>query len=270
MRLRYLINKKKICFCFIILINNIVAFQLGKLSEKRPFNIVEDTQQTDTSKNIEESSKTSECPSYIVRRYDVPLDSEEHVSIPILNIVYMPDEEIKEKARTSIQSCFVEWLPVNVFKDAVLEGAYAMLDTDEYLSIENQYMIVKADDWWYVKISNTIDMETGEVVYLSDLVEINMEFVDVIMREGIVKLDVPSPMSETTYYTSEMLNGIDEKEVLSNLKMCSIPYDADNYFTKPAFYLRENRPYLSNIFNIGSCIYVELDDIEEFLLVEKW
>lgn len=271
----YLTDKKRVlCVSVIIFINIVtcfVGYQLGKQSQKYISNYELTHRIIKENENLVEGRYKSDCPSYIVRMYSTCIDSERLVFVPMLDIAYMPDGELWEKVTANMRNCFVEWMPVSVFNNAVSDGSYIMLDTNKYLSIENGYKIDVPDYITYLYICNTLDMQTGEVLYLDDFIQVDMGFVNAIMQEGIAKLDIPGGISgEETYYTAEMLEWVKKESVLANLKECSVPYNEDNYSGKPTFYLRENRLYLKYVFSDQSEIYVELDDIEEYLIVEKW
>lgn len=256
MQYKYSGRKKTIIIIAILVINVVIGLCSFHLGEK-----------------MQAEETMSSCPNYYVRLYDAFIGGTRDVTIPYLDIAYMPNQELMGKISSNMRKCFVKWMPVETFKYAVSDGSYVMLDTDKYLSIENSYKMGQPRNRWYLSIFNTLDMETGEVLYLDDFVEINEAFVDTILTEGVLKLDSPPEMSgteEVMYYTENMLSNIDPENVLRKLKQCCEPYTAEYYVAKPAFYLREHRLYLTYVLGEQSIAYVELDDIEEYLKVEKW
>ena len=93
---------------------------------------------------------------------------------------------------------------------------------------------------------------------------------DTILTEGVLKTDSPTGLEEIMYYTESMLADIKPERILRYLEQCCEPYTADYYVAKPAFYLRKNRLYLTYVLGDQAIVYIELDDIEEYLKVEKW
>lgn len=177
------------------------------------------------------------------------------------------------------------------------DGRY--LSIDAYYELDNYNL--------NGKIYTTVDMQKQKIVYLNDLVEIDSEFVDIITSTGVLKnysfeyfteVDV---FTKNNNYEKRLKNSeVYRKEtILFNLKRCSIPYNGGNYYRKPAFYLSDGRLYFYNAIydteylpptdvrwyhskyeefydycstkeNMNYTTYVELEDIESKLKVEKW
>ena len=177
------------------------------------------------------------------------------------------NDELKNKINISLIEAFVDWMPEKL-RYAELSFLGVEICTDKYLSVHMVYTFYgrRVD---HVNICNTVDMQTGEIVYLDNLIEVNEEFVKRLLADGILKVDYDW-MSDKYDVDYPGLETEDIGSVLEKLKLCSEPFNQDNWVFKPTFYLEANRLYLLNIFNPGSAGYIELDKIESELKVEKW
>jgi len=184
---------------------------------------------------------------------------------PQINNLY--GDELKNKVNISLVEAFVDWMSEK-FKYAELSFACVEICTDKYLSVHMVYTFYgrRVD---HVNICNTVDMQTGEIVYLDDLIEVDEEFAKRLLTDGILKVDYDwmSGKYDVDYPGLETEN---IEDVLEKLKLCSEPFNQDNWAFKPTFYLGTNRIYLLNIFNPGSVGYIELDKVEGELKVDRW
>lgn len=177
---------------------------------------------------------------------------------------------------------FCSWYPEE--ENYIFEGISWHKCDSKYLSVDifyNKNLIGE-------NIYNTIDMKQQKIVYLNDLIEVDADFVDKLTSIGVLKQDINEAGNEANVFRKNKeyekllaANEVYDKEIiLDNLKKCSKPYNEKNYFRKPAFYLSNGRLYFYNvIFNkevdyVGRLdefnTYVELDDIEDKLKVDKW
>lgn len=265
----------KIVLLTIIIATNavtaMITYTLRPDKKNNPETIIAGSESTFTPDETainEDHYMRAECPAYIVRLYDTMINEKSSASLPILDVVDMEDQILLEKVRNSIQQSFLGWMPKS-FEYAKPDGSYVMLSTDKYLSMMNNYMF--PSDNSYLSICNTIDMETGEVIYLDALVEVDEELAELILTEGVVKVDVMGEGPLMNYiYPQEVLDKHDKKSVLKALQLCSEPYTAEYFCYKPTFYLRYNRLYLLSVFSDQSEFYIELDKIEHKLKVPKW
>jgi hypothetical protein len=182
-----------------------------------------------------------------------------------------PLDELTSKINNSLWDSFVRWIPKS-FDDAIIAGLYVTELTDRHLSIGTVYGFYGRRHV-YVYIYNTVDMQTGELVYLNDLFEVDAEFEKIILIPGIAKLE--SIFDSDEYDISYFEEGNHSPEILEkikkDLKDCSEPFGEDERLFKPTFYLSGDRIYFINIFDtLKGGVYVELDNLEEKLKVDKW
>lgn len=272
----------KMTMVFILLFTNvataIISYNIPPHETTLPNEVITgDSKVEDISENVvnedckkEEDYISAECPDYVLGVYNTYLNEESSSTLLTVNLrAYRDKEELQEKIRENIWKSFLRWMPEE-FENAETIGNYVMLSTNKYLSMENDYRINSEVKSIY-SVCNTFDMETGEVVYLDDLVYVDEELAKLILTEGIVKKDTIGESSNQSYiYFQEELDLYSVEEILKKLQICSIPYSADNYIYKPTFYLRYNRLYFKFLFTEQSEFYLELDDIEHKLKVSKW
>lgn len=212
----------------------------------------------------------TECPRYLTEAgtfiYRTPYDEE----VLMMNVGIMDLEvELSLKVRQNISQHTLSWLPEE-FIGMEYAGAYAMLETDEYVSLRNDYRLVTQEEDEFIPICVTVNMQTGEIVYLDDLVVVDEELAERILQEGFVRSDLMRDNPKDKYaLTKEELSQYDVVSMLERLEMCSQPYDAEHYLDKPSFYLRHGRLYLCNVFSGEPDFYIELERIEDKLKCEQ-
>lgn len=187
------------------------------------------------------------------------------------------DPKIIEKCNSSLESLFCGWIPPE--RRAAFEAKSVVFKfySDDYLSIEIERAANGEKDYWLDEICGTINMKTGEPLYLCDLIKIDDEFINLIKTSGFLKSTrnmLEGGGIENYTYTQEFLDKIDKTTIKENLDKCSEAYSEENFFDKGTFYLKHNRIYFLNIFG-GVPVdflesYIELNDIEQYLKVDKW
>ena len=159
-----------------------------------------------------------------------------------------------------------------IFMDAIHQ-----LATNKYLSVLATFDSIPTG--YQVRTCVTIDLEQGKEVFLKDLIDVNDDFIRLLLESNIAKTDEVSDLiyefghpSDFSQYTFE--------EVRQKLNDCSKPtprddnfdgyYDSLEQFYKPSFFLAPNQICFINFNRSYEVFYIRLDDIEEFLKVEKW
>ncbi|WP_349943912.1 hypothetical protein ABFV83_11280 [Lacrimispora sp. BS-2] len=192
-------------------------------------------------------------------------NTEKYMLLP--SISNIGDIELGTKINATLSDVFVRWLPEK-FKYPDLTYLDITLSTNRFFSSQIVYTFTgRRTENMY--ICNTINMKTGDIAYLDDLIEVDEEFAKMILTEGISKVEFDWNSGE---YNVDYPHLSDENyaDVLEKLRMCSDPFNEDNWIYKPTFYLQNNRLYLLNIFNDESKCYIELDKIQDKLKVDKW
>lgn len=185
--------------------------------------------------------------------------------------VSMEDKERQEKINKSLCEGFNDWLPT-YFNDCINEAMTIELSTEQYLSIVIYYVkLAEKRDGFYM--ANTVNIQTGEWVSLDDIVEIDEEFVLLILTEGIPKIDYDIVSGECdAELSADFLARYDSQDVLKNLQGCckkyasNKEYSTENWRTKGSFWLTEDRLYLYNVLFLDSKMYVEYEDIADKLI----
>ncbi|MDO5573148.1 MAG: hypothetical protein Q4G60_04120 [bacterium] len=137
-----------------------------------------------------------------------------------------------------------------------------------YLSIDIVYTIF-SNRTANLSICNTVDMKTGEIVYLDDIIEVNDELVSMLLTEGTLKTVFDWMRGlEDVYYLQDVLDYYDPEMIRDNLEKCSEPYTKECGVHKPTFYIKNERLYFINLLGIESESYVEIDSIRDKLKID--
>ena len=171
-------------------------------------------------------------------------------------VLEMDDAKLEDKINENLRNGFVEWFPDEELDYVEFSGGTIYLSSDEYLSLDLGYVYTENPFMWF-NIYQTIDMQTGETLYLDDICKVDQELCKLLLTEGVAKTDSYAYVIDKDY-----LGIMDTETVMQNLKMCSIPYDESNYKYKPAFYLCHDRIYFVNVFEAKQVFYVEVKDLE--------
>ncbi len=213
-------------------------------------------------------------------------------------ICYMNNDVLQHKINQSIQGIYTQEfldtlytfeVPRNEknaqygWRDAVPSFT---LHTDRYLSVNNSYTWIDngrpSTSHLFFDFYYTIDMSTGEVVYLSDLVNVNDDFIDFIKNSGKIydsSLYYTQAMNEegvekSLAITNGVLNGLSVDYVKELLAQCDLDIGSvlEEYNKKCSFYLIPGYLAIYGIYKRewDETIYINLNDIEEFLKVDKW
>ena len=179
-------------------------------------------------------------------------------------VLGMNDSQLEDKINENLRGGFVEWFPDEELNYVKFSGGTIYLSSNEYLSMDLGYVYKENSVMWF-NIYQTVNMHTGEVLYLDNILEVDQELCELLLTEGVAKTDSYAYAIDRDY-----LEIMDVETVMQNLKMCSIPYDESNYKYKPAFYLYHDRIYFVNVFESKRIFYVEIDNLEQKIKTEKW
>jgi len=211
---------------------------------------------------------------------DYVLDYENYVFNDNGDSVLLPFPSENEKYARGNYKYKELYYPLVAFYDNEIKQKYydfyqaiPHLATSKYFSIEARfYLNVDAtgnNDSVFTFV--TIDLEKKEVVLLKDLVNTNDDFIKLLKEGNIIKTDTPKALNEEFgAYSDFSLFSLEEIRELVDL--CSVYSDADNCSTKPSFFLAPGRLYFGGFNEVikRNSVYINLDDIEQFLKVEKW
>lgn len=147
------------------------------------------------------------------------------------------------------------------------------VETDLYYSSENG--IVK------IPIYQTIFIKTGELVHLNDIVEINEDFVQYLLDSSTAIRSVKNDDRDTMWneeFDKEIRCYVKDTftldEILAYLKASNEDCTEKNYAIKPMFYLNHNEICVVHeteaITHFYFKIRLEIEDIENYLKIERW
>ncbi|MDR2888966.1 MAG: hypothetical protein LBV33_03890 [Lachnospiraceae bacterium] len=206
----------------------------------------------------------------------------ENFSFSIIEIADMPRDKwwLADKINENIKQAMTSWVRGKVIYPDEFELSINC-HTARYFSFVNAF------NYYYprAEVINdfiTIDMITGERVFLNDLIEINDEFVS-FLKNNQDKLSgpdyqtwTPGPADLNSYTNAELLEelhqcSLTQEQVIEN-GYGSIEETIGPLIFRKSFFLREGM--LVIVFGDsgggGSYITLDVNDIEQFLKVEKW
>ncbi|MDL2302215.1 hypothetical protein LJC58_07665 [Lachnospiraceae bacterium OttesenSCG-928-D06] len=201
------------------------------------------------------------------------------LSFEMIQIKDMPEEklQLQKFINANIKSAMTSWIGGRVVNAETVELSITC-HSDRYLSFVNSFAYVsnRVD---YINDYITIDMLTGERVLLNDLLEVDEQFVR-YLKENVDKIKAPpNPLWQAPPKISEYTMD----ELLIELKKCSYTQEQlieegnrdlsdtiESLLFKNSFFLREG--ILVIIIEQGgeSFITLDVEDIEDFLKVDKW
>lgn len=202
-------------------------------------------------------------------------------SFPVIQLRNMQDTVVTEITNENIEKAMTSWISGKVVKPSSVDLSI-YCHSEKYLSFVNsfKYASRRVD---YIKDYITIDMKTGKRVMLNDLVEVNEAFVEHIQEDNIAKA---SEYSVETLDTDEeklweYLKEMEPSDLLKKLEECSLtqeqvieagyaPIDETigPLVFRNSFFLQNN----TLVIVLDGDLYITLclDDITDFLKVEKW
>lgn len=209
----------------------------------------------------------------------------------IFQVSGMKDKELEDKVNESLNS-YLYTLVEPWFLPENLEEYEPIIhcQTDRYLSVEYSFeytapIYISWPSWHYCI---TVDMQSGEVVFFDDLIDINEDFASKLKYNSIVKTECRGGLhtdEEEAEWANERYSKWRVRSICSAFNHFTRDYLYGDYYRENGydkyaystsiymnvFYLEEGkicfaRPYAS-YYTID---WLMLDDIEDFLKVPKW
>lgn len=269
--------KRPIVIVFVIIIAAVISFTSG-VKYASISNTADD-------KNVDCGYTVYESAYYLENGY----------GFPCYKVLDMEDEQLQEKINESLTKSF------STFSDSWFGASKTMaciptihLQSPQYLSIEYRFDYITAFRPTYFYSCITVDMKSGEVVFLDDLIHLDEDFYKAVKNGGIIKGDASSGDGDIyPKRTAEEANQIKDKfyterdieymEII--FKDFTTDYLYGDYYRRNEndysmidlysqfFYLKEGKLYFSEgIYADGSAGRAKImtEDIEEFLKVPKW
>lgn len=210
-----------------------------------------------------------------------------------IQVCNMKDSELENKINKSLNSYFYILIEPWFREDRVraLEPIIHC-QTDKYLSVEYIFEYTTAiNTYWRQCV--TVDMHTGEVVFLDDLIDLNEDFAELVKTGTILKNNMESVWTtpnEQTLKTNEYFSKLSMEQILKifqqftkeelygNYNADNVPEDNIDFITSKYyhyFYLDDERIIFTSANSTlglysADTTYIDLDDIEDYLKVAKW
>lgn len=238
-----------------------------------------------TENNAEEMIAESEYEIY-EENYTLPTG----YRFQCIQVSGMEDKDLEDKVNSSLTKYFSILIEPWFSEERI--GSYESIihmQTDRYLSVEYKFCYrLETNRYWFLCV--TVDMQTGEVVFLDDLIEIREGFAELIKNGGIVRRDAVEGFltaEEATEQTNRLYAGRDSDSILIQFEHYTQEYLYGEKYLKldrseewrtdmwrslyyNFFYLEEGcLRYSDN--SEGLCRpRIMVQDIGEYLKVEPW
>jgi len=205
----------------------------------------------------------------------------------------MKDKNLEKKINESLNSCFYilsdTWFGEGKTK---AEKLLIHCQTDKYLSVEYIWDYITAD-YLYWHLCVTVDVQSGELICLDDLIDVNEDFAMFVKNGNILRKSASVLLDETAEEVSKRANEffakkdidfiLDYFEQFTKEYMYGEYYRKNNYDMKAKeislyqnyFYLEEGalcfKDWVSNSdWDDKVIVKIMIDDIEDYLKVPKW
>lgn len=220
------------------------------------------------------------------------------LSFNIIQLEDMTDHLAQETANQIIKEASTSWIK-GITTEAAPVYSDIYMHSNQYLSFRNRFTYSGINQSDYVSNYFTIDIKNRKRVMLSDLVEINAEFIQYIQNNFVVKRSERPYSNEFDNDSVKLFQYLQEMppdELLERFEGCSkteeeilVDEDMSNYTSigalvlRNSFYLRRGKLVIvigdkktiksskdrREILD-GIHLTFELQDISDFLKVEPW
>jgi hypothetical protein len=205
----------------------------------------------------------------------------------------MKDKNLEKKINESLNSCFYilsdAWFGEGKTK---AEKLLIHCQTDKYLSVEYIWDYITVD-YLYWHLCVTVDVQSGELICLDDLIDVNEDFALFVKNGNILRKSASVLLDETAEQVSKRVNDYFSKSkvkyILWYFKQFTKEYLYGDYYRKNNYDMTVEEPSLyQNYFYLeegtlcfkeqGSnsdwddkvIVKISIDDIEDYLKVPKW
>lgn len=205
----------------------------------------------------------------------------------------MKDKNLEKKINESLNSCFYilsdAWFGEGKTK---AEKLLIHCQTDKYLSVEYIWDYITAD-YLYWHLCVTVDVQSGELICLDDLIDVNEDFALYVKNGNILRKSASVLLDETAEEVSKRANDFFAKKnidfILDYFKQFTKEYMYGEYYRKNGynmidwetslyqdyFYLEEGTLCFkdwggNSDWDDDVIVKVRIDDIEDYLKVPKW
>lgn len=222
--------------------------------------------------------------------YEIPFTLDNGYSFLCVQVNGMKDKKLEQKINRNLTKYF------SVFSDTwfgeektVAEVPIIYLQSSRYLSVRYRFDYITADNLYWNQCV-TVDMQSGEVVFLNDLVDLNEGFAELIKHGNIIECGpggyeiTPEELTkqenlyfskmDTSYilnffkdFTSHYLYGDYYKKNEADYETGWLPYVYQTYF-----YLKEGAICCTPAIGFESTVIytIKTKDIQDYLKVPDW
>ena len=210
-----------------------------------------------------------------------------------IQVCDMKDKELEQKINDSLNSRF-DVLRDCWFGDTKTRAFEPVIhcQSSRYLSIQYIWDYLTADIKWHLCL--TVDMQSGELIYLDDLIDMNEAFLQDVKEGKILKdvgrpsaiLDYADPMERLNEYLAKQDTDYIFRAIFED---CTRGYLYGDYWRKQGypmddmtnvyhkyFFLEEGMVYLiddnsySGINEESAMVRIAVEDVEGYLKVPAW
>jgi len=205
----------------------------------------------------------------------------------------MKDKNLEKKINESLNSCFYilsdTWFGEGKTK---AEKLLIHCQTDKYLSVEYIWDYITAD-YLYWHLCVTVDVQSGELICLDDLIDVNEDFALFVKNGNVLRKSASVLLDETAEQVSKRVNDYFSKSkvkyILWYFKQFTKEYMYGDYYRKNNYDMKtEEISLYQNYFYLEEGILcfkddisdsgwddtvkvrISIDDIEDYLKVPKW
>lgn len=225
--------------------------------------------------------------------YESQYTLDNRYSFPNIQVCGMKDKNLEKKINESLNSCFYifsdTWFGEGKTKT---EKLLIHCQTDKYLSVEYIWDYITVD-YLYWHLCVTVDVQSGELICLDDLIDVNEDFALFVKNGNILRKSASVLLDETAEQVSKRVNDYFSKSkvkyILWYFKQFTKEYLYGDYYRKNNYDMTVEEPSLyQNYFYLeegtlcfkeqGSnsdwddkvIVKISIDDIEDYLKVPKW
>lgn len=284
-----LIHFRKIIICITILtilivrcencVDNSKNIQIEK-GEIQKVKTTAPTNIENESKPVEKSEESNYYSITLINTSDIKgIAWSDELSFDVIQIEYSPEEDgqFQNTVNETIKTAATSWIKGKVLKAYDVDLTITCF-SPKYLSFINSFAY-EGQVVDYIKDYVTIDMRTGKRIYLSDLIDINKEFVNFLQGDTYRIIEPPHPMWQSVsslldYSYSELLEELNKCSYTQEQWIKSDYYSISNsigsLLFKNSFFLREGMLVITLEQGGEKYLSLDVDDLEPFLKVDKW
>lgn len=187
-------------------------------------------------------------------------------NIGIVRVDDMENEELQKKINIILRNEALSWIVDKMLPtDNNIKLPSILFHSDRYLSVVNEYHYYYPRSYCIYDYI-TVDLTTGERVFLDDLVDVSDEFINYLRTDEKYEKEFTWTDFETTKEQLEQCS-MTQQEIMAN----SGTHTSLIYYYRDSFYLKNGKLVIMQEGRLeDEGIEIDCNDIEQFLKVEPW